>query len=161
MSSGAAMTPAQAIASAVHRNGHLIPGSVALTPFDEMARREQEQHDDEERRIREEAHSEWLSWLFEGGPDPERVCKRLFSYARTYRPDLVLNMSMEQIAALFGQGRAAEHARAKKDLEGTLKKAGYRNTRLPTGKSQSAREKCAIAQKGNRHRARSVKRPIL
>jgi hypothetical protein len=159
--SGAAMSPAQAIESAVRRNGHLIPGSTALTPFDVMAARESGAHTEEEQRIREEAISAWIGWLFEGGPDIRRVSQRLFTYARTYRPDLVFNMSMEQIAALFGQGRAAEQARTKRDLEGTLKKAGYRTTSLPTGKSPRARQKMAKAQTGNRHRARSVGAPVL
>lgn len=163
--SGAAMSPSQALASAVRRSGHLIAGATALTPFDVMAAREELGHDDEERRIREEAHSEWLAWLFEGRmsmpEDIERVLKRLWSYARRYRPDLCLNMSAEQAAALFVQGRAAQIARENKTFEATLKGAGYRTATLPGAKSAGSRAKMAQAQQGNHTRARSAKKAIL
>lgn len=163
--SGAAMSPAQALASAVRRSGHLVAGATALTPFDVMAAREAGEHSEEERKIREEAHSEWLAWLFEGGmsapDDLLRVVKRLLSYARRYRPDLCLNMSAEQIAALLLQGRAAQIARENKVFESTLKSAGYRTATLPGAKSASARQKMAHTQQGNHTRARSAKRAIL
>jgi hypothetical protein len=160
--SGAHFTPSQALGAAVRRNGHLIPGASALTPYDEMVRREDAEHSEEERKIREEAVSSWLLWVWEGGPgELERAVKRLITYTRTYRPELLLNMSMDQVAALLGQGRAAESARTKKAIGATLAKAGYRNTHLPTGKSPDACEKMARAQVGNRHRARSKRTPLL
>jgi len=160
--SGASMSAAEAIGSAVRRNGHLIPGATALTPYDVMAAREEAEHSDEERRIREEAHSEWLCWIFEGGAaDLERAAKRLLSYARRYRPDLVSNMSMAEAGALFGQGRAAVQAREKRMFEPEMERAGYRSTQLPGGKNPRSRAKMAAAQKGNHHRARSAKPAIL
>lgn len=146
-----AMSPDDAIAAAVRRNPHLVSARI-LTPFDEMLRKEEAMPEDEQ-AIRAEAVGDWLVWLFGDGPRIEAATKRLFSFARAYRPELVLNMSGEEIAALFGQGRAAESARTRRVIEPTLKAAGMRCTALPYQKSDTARRRCAEAQKGNRNRS--------
>lgn len=159
--SGASITAAQATAQAVRKSGHLIAGATALTPFDEMVEREEHDHDDDERKIRDEAVSTWLGWIWEGGLDLPRAVKRLVTYTRLYRPELVHNLTCEEAAALFAQGKAAESARVEV-ITDTLKKAGYRHTMLPSRKSERSRQKMAKAQVGNKHRARSVKpKPTL
>lgn len=155
--SGASMSPAQAIGAAMRKNGHLIPESTALTPFDELAAREAQEFTDEEQAIRAEAVAAMINWIWEAGPDLLRAAKRLTTYTRLYRPELVLNMSCDEAGALFGQGKAAESARVGV-VEDTLRRAGYRHTKLPSNKSESACRKMAVAQKGNKHRANSVKR---
>lgn len=151
------MSPADALAAATRRNLHLVNAArPALTPFDEMVAREEGAHTDDEHAMRAEAIDAWLSWLFEDGPSLDRATKRLYSFARAYRPDLLRNMSGAEIAALFGQTRAAESARTRKVTETTLKKAGYKCTALPFQKSEAARMKCSLAQMGNRNRAKKA-----
>ena len=154
--SGATLTPSEAIGAAVRKSGHIIAGATALTPFDLMAERESTHHNEDEQKIREEAICEWLGWIWEGGLDIRRASKRLVTYTRLYRPELVRNLTCEEAAALFDQGKAAESARVKA-VEKTIKKAGFRHTMLPSRKSERSRQKMAKAQRGNKHRARSVK----
>lgn len=148
---------ASAVGPAVRKHAHLVGGVTKLTPFDEMMAREESEFTSDEQAIRHEAISTMLGWFWEGGLDLERASKRLVTYTRNYRPELVLNISCETAAAMFGQGRAAESARTEV-LEKTMRRAGYRHTTLPTRKSDRARAKMAKAQKGNKHRARSVKK---
>lgn len=158
MSGGASITPAEALGAAVRKNVHLLAGAPAITRFDEMESRESADHSREERLIRQEAVADMVNWIWEGGiVDLKRAVKRLVTFTRLYRPELVLNVTCEEAAALFGQGKAAESARAV-IVEETLKGAGYHYTKLPSLKSESACDKMAKAQRGNKHRARSVKK---
>lgn len=108
--------------------------------------------------IKSEAVCAILSWLFESGPAPATVVKRLFSLTRAVKPELMLNMSGAEIAALFGQGRAAESARSRMILGETLGRVGYKNTQLPYQKSPSACAKYAQVQRGNRNRVKARSR---
>lgn len=155
--SGATLTASAAIGAAVRKSGHLGAGVTTLTPFDLMAEREKTEHNEDEQKIRSEAVCEWLGWVWEGGLDIRRAAKRLVTYTRLYRPELVRNLTCEEAAALFGQGKAAESARVKA-VEETIKGAGYRHTMLPSRKSERARQKMANAQRGNKHRAKSAKK---
>lgn len=158
MSGGAAITPAAALGAAARKNAHLLAAAPALTRFDEMAAHETAAHPREDLLIRHEAVADMINWIWEGGiVDLERALKRLVTFTRLYRPELVLNVTCEQTAALFGEGKAAESARGD-IVEQTLKRAGYRHTKLPSMKSERSRAKMAKAQRGNKHRARSVEK---
>lgn len=142
-----------ALAAAMRRNPHLVSPQKSLTPFEAMVAQEATGHDEEVALIREEAIGKWLGWLFEGGIKIEEATKRLFVFARGFRPELILNMSGEEIADLFGQTRAAESHRSRKVIEATLRKAGAKFTDQPYQKSATTRRKCAASAMGNRNRA--------
>lgn len=145
-----------ALAAAMRRNPHLVSPQKALTPFEEMVAQETTGHTEEIALIREEAIGKWLGWLFEGGIKIEDATKRLYVFARGFRPELILNMSGEEIAKLFGQTRAAESHRSRKVIETTLRRAGARFTDQPYQKSATTRRRCADAQKGNHNRAKKA-----
>lgn len=142
-----------ALAAAMRRNPHLVSPQKSLTPFEVMVAQEATGHDEEVALIREEAIGKWLGWLFEGGIKIEEATKRLFVFARGFRPELILNMSGEEIADLFGQTRAAESHRSRKVIEATLRKAGAKFTDQPYQKSATTRRKCSASAMGNRNRA--------
>ena len=144
-----------AIAAATRRNLHLVNATSVLTPFDAMVAAEEAMPGDE-KLIRQEAISKWVEWLAEDGPDLKRMVMRMYSFVRAYRPDLLRNMSGAEIAAQFGQTRAAESARTRRVTEKTLKKAGYHCTAIPFQKSATTRAKCSKAQMGNRNRAKKA-----
>lgn len=150
---GLAAAERAALGAAMRRNAHLVTPERSLTPFEELVAREASDHSDEEALIREEAIGTWLGWLFEGGIKIEEATKRLFVFARGFRPELILNMSGAEIAALFGQTRAAESHRSRKVIEATLRKAGAKFTDQPYQKSATTRRKCAASAMGNRNRA--------
>jgi hypothetical protein len=49
----------------------------------------------------------WLDWLFEEGPDPLIVMKRLFALVKVKRPRLVWKMSFRDLGKLFDETHAA------------------------------------------------------
>lgn len=148
------MTPEEAIAAATRRNPHLVNRSGVLTPLDVMLAREEGKRGDDDYAARAEGIDDWLGWIFEEGPRLDVAAKRLYVFARAFRPDVIRCMSGAEIAALFRQTRAAESARARRVLDGTMKKAGYRCTTVPFQKSESMRAKARESAKGNRNRAK-------
>lgn len=149
------LTASSALAAATRRNSHLVNARQELTPFDHALAAEEAMPDDE-KAIRAEAISKWVEWIMEDGPRLDRAVKRFYSFVRAYRPDLLLNMSGAEIAAQFGQTRAAESARTRRVTETTLKKAGYRCTAVPFQRSATTRAKCAAAQMGNTNRRKKA-----
>jgi hypothetical protein len=143
------------MAKVYRREGHTFSSAAVLTPLDAMLAAEEAVPMDEQ-KVREEGVHAWLGWIFEEGPHVATVMKRLFVFVRGVRPELILNMSGAEIAALFGQGRAAESARCNLLLEKLKKKANYRTLALPFQKSATTKQKYAQAQRGNKHRANSV-----
>ena len=152
------MSPEAAMNAATRRNMHLVAAAKTLTPYDEMVRRETANYVLEEQAIREEGVGDWLKWVWEEGPDPKAAFMRFISFTRGVRPEFLLNMSGEEIASLFNQGRGAESARSRRVLSGTLEKAGNRCTTLPFQKSDTARQKYAAVQKGNSNRRKRGKK---
>lgn len=130
----------------------------ALTSFDEMQASEKAEHSEEELRIRAEGISDWWAWCWEGALDPQRAFRRFLSVTRLYRPDLVANINIRQAGEIFGQTGAAQSVVERELVQKSYAKAGYNMVHVPGQKSESARAKMAQAQKGNKHRARSVKK---
>ena len=130
----------------------------ALTPFDAMAAGEQADHTDEERAIRAEGIGDWWGWCWEGALNPERAFRRFLAVTRLYRPELVGNINIREAAAIFGQTGAAQSVVERELVEQSYAKAGYNMVHVPGQKGADARAKMAKAQKGNKHRARSVKK---
>jgi len=98
----------------------------------------------------------FLGWVFEQGPHPASVTQRIYSVTNAVCPELLLNMSGEEIAALFGQGRAAESARTIM-LNKKLKSVGFKHTTFRHQKSETARKRMALSALGNRNRRKSRK----
>ena len=157
--SAAYPSAAAAVGAATRKNGHLIAGATALTPFDVMASREASEHAEDEQAIRAEAVSQWWAWCWEGANlDPERAFRRFLSATRLWRPELVMGMNIRQAAALFGQTPAAQSVVERALAEEMRSKGGYRSAHVPGQKGEAARAAMAHAQKGNHFRARAAKR---
>lgn len=147
------------MAKAYRREGHTMLPAQAPTPVDAMMAAEQD-YSDEERQIREEAVAKWRNWIMEDGCHPAAVMKRFFVFLRATAPESILNMPGTDIAAIFGQGRAAESARCGLLLGQLQKKSGYKSLTMPFQKSATAKKKYAEAARGNRNRANSVRREM-
>lgn len=96
----------------------------------------------------------FLGWVFERGPDPAASLQRLFVVARALAPDLILNMSGEEVSVIFGQGRAAESARVVM-LNKKLEAAGFKHSTFRHQKSVTSRGKMARSARGNKNRAKA------
>lgn len=121
------------------------------TPLDALLRAECGETA-EEFEIKSEGFCQLIDYVFAKGPHPHDVMQRLYSVARSVRPEVTLNMPGRAIAAIFGQTRAAESARTKLLLTTTFEAAGFRASALPYQKSASGCQAYAEAQRGNTNR---------
>jgi len=139
------------LAAVYRRNGRSLEAVDLHTPLDSMLEQEAGQGDDEY-IVQIEAVRKWLSWIFEGGPHPNRTMQRLYACVRACAPSLLLGMSGEEIALIFGQTRAAESARMRSLVNGKLASAGCKSPHLPYQKSAGSIEKMRASARGNRNR---------
>ena len=87
-----------------------------------------------------------VQYYFKDGPHPWKVLRRVYFLAHTFFPDLILNMSEEDLSEIFGETRAnCCHALNLmfKDLK----------VNIPGHKSPAARRTYAQIRKNNRNRA--------
>jgi hypothetical protein len=107
--------------------------------------------------VRREACRRWLGPVWADGRLGEAL-KAFYAITRSYWPGLVLNMSGEQMAAFFGQTRAAESERVHRLVNRPIERASGRRMTLRFQKSATACAKYAAGARGNTHRADSVER---
>lgn len=108
-----------------------------------------------DRGRREEVLVAWLQRVWRSGPVVREALKVLFVHVRAVAADVAWNMSGEEVAVLFGQGRAAESARVRREYCRELERAGFRSVQARFQKSATACARFAEAQRGNRNRAKS------
>jgi len=134
------------------------------TPLDELMLAEEAE--EFERRAEEsetaaellqEFFQRFLDFVFEEGPHPGWVMRRVYALARRYRPELILHMNGTDLGLLFGETRAAQSHRMQL-LFDRLRQAGVRGGRGGGCKSQGSREVYASAARGNHNRAKGKKR---
>jgi len=109
--------------------------------------------DAEEREIREDERLQTfrglLEFVFQAGPEPLQVLRHIFAVTKAVRPDLLGDMSLEDISIICADGgRATVSARIQRIYNGTLAKAGMRETRAAFQKTGNF----SAPQKGNQNR---------
>ncbi len=109
-----------------------------------------------ERAERRLAARLWLRRIWRGAGLAEAM-KGIYALTRSFWPELVMNMTGEELAALFGQTRAAESARVHNLVNHPIERHCGRHTTLRFQKSTAACGKYAGAARGNTHRADSVR----
>lgn len=114
--------------------------------------------DDEEAIIWLEAWRAFLNILFDAGPHPERVIKRLYALVWAVDREKVANMSQTGMALLFKETRAATNARIVALYTDFLKKKGFRGTKVPGQKSETACQTFSQKAKGNTSRKSGKKK---
>lgn len=121
------------------------------TPLDEMIARE-EGEVLEEHLIRLEAFRRLMSIFFADGPHPSDVMRRVYAFAKALRPELILNMSCEEVGAIFGETKASVSYRIKQLVNRPIMAHSGHGTQLPWQKSSSACATYAARAKGNTNR---------
>lgn len=104
--------------------------------------------------VKREAWRAQLAWVFEKGADPRVAMRRLYALAHEVGPQLLRELTHEEIALLLGDGagRATSSARSQA-IFGGLKSALGIGTEFGTGhKSAGAREKMRASAMGNANR---------
>lgn len=142
-----------ALAKAYRRKGRTWDPLTEPTSLDVMTSREDSMEPDES-LVRARAVELWLRRIWESGVNFSDALKHLLTDVRAFAPELLLNMTGEEIAALFGQGRASESWRVKHRVNDVLARAGFRNPQLRHQKSQTACRTYARVQRGNSNRVK-------
>lgn len=146
------------MARVYRRSGHDLSGldHTTSTPLDDLIRQEEGQPEDHY-CAGNEMLGRFLEWVFQRGPNPPEVMKRIYAVAHALRPDLLLNMSGAEIAAIFDETRAAESARMML-LNKKMKAAGFKHTSFVARKSETARRRMALSALGNQNRRKGRKK---
>jgi hypothetical protein len=112
----------------------------------------------EEEQVRREVVRRWLRqvWPVAGGLSD--ALKAFYALTRACWPELILNMSGEEVATFFAQTRAAESERVHRLVNRPIERHTGRHTTLRFQKSTAACGKYAGAAKGNTHRADAAAR---
>ncbi len=105
-----------------------------------------------------ETLSRVLETLFRAGDSPRAVVQQTFALTGWLFRDLQLNMSLEELGALFSEERATQSWRSKVYIEGLLRAAGFKGCKAGWQKPSAACASYAAAARGNQNR-RHVRRP--
>jgi hypothetical protein len=95
----------------------------------------------------------WQDFVFEDGPHPFWVMRRVYLFARRYCPEHILEMNGSDLAILLGHTRSNESARLNL-LFDRLAGSGVRGARGACGKRQTSRDTFAFLAEGNHNRAK-------
>lgn len=143
----------QTLAKAYHRRGHTaLPLLRVARPVDVLDGAGAAH----EREIRAETLRGWLRPIWRAGSLGEAL-KAFYAITRKIQPELILNMTSEEVASFFDQTRAAAIEREHRLINLPLERHTGRHITLLGQRSTSARAAYADAQKGNTHRAASVR----
>lgn len=112
-----------------------------------------------------------LDYFFADGPHPLQVIRRVYAVAKAIRPQVILNMSLADLAVLCGDGergarvdtpagpgqrktdgRATQSARMKRLIEAPIKKLGMKGFKSSYEKDESAVEAYSESAKDNKNR---------
>lgn len=132
------------------------------TPLDELMLKEEAESfermtgDEGEMRLLLAFFDRFFDFLYEDGPHPGWVLRRVYALARRYKPDLILGMNGTDLGLMFGESRAAQSWRMQAIFD-RLRGAGVRGSRGGGFKTEDAREAYSAAQRGNNNR-RKLKR---
>jgi hypothetical protein len=98
---------------------------------------------------------QFLDFQFRGCRTAEDAMKKTLGFARRFRPESLraFGMSKAEVARKLGESRQKVHARERNQVEKLLKNAAARGFHgLGGQRSEEHRERCRVAQKGNKSR---------
>lgn len=100
-----------------------------------------------------------LDYFYEDGPHPLAVIRRVMAVVKAIRPEILLNMSLAQIAVLCDDGkgrtcdgRATVSERVKRLFEEPIRRSGMHGFKSGFQKTQSANHNYSQAGQGNQNR---------
>lgn len=137
--------------SAYHRMGVESPRHNGR-PVVVMVREEVQRAGEDDALVYVEAWRAFLEILFATGPRPDRVMKRLFALVWAVNRERLANMSQTDLALMMKETRAATQLRIRLLYTDFLKSRGFRGTRVPGQKSETASRISAAKAKGNTNR---------
>jgi len=143
--------------AAYHRMGCAAPLHNGR-PVVQMVHDAVEQLPEEELEIWMEAWRGFLAVLWAEGPSPEKALKRLVSLTWAVSREHLANMSQTDLGLLTHETKAAWCHRIKLVYSDYLRSRGFRGSRVPGQKSETATQIYARAARNNTSRKRGRKK---
>lgn len=139
---------------AVVRKHGTVHAQLPPTPLEEVIAGEEPDPDESEEwrerkmAVRVDTLRTMLRYIHQHGPDPLRILRNHFALTKAVAPELIGNMSLDDIAILCAdKGKATVSARVKAIYNRPLERCG-----MDSAASFQKRGRYAEAQKGNQNR---------
>jgi hypothetical protein len=132
------------------RNG--LEAVESRTPLDDVMEREEGIKEEVGQEVFTEYVALIMNLFFADGAHPAKVLRRVYAYAKKYRPELIHNMSVRDLGLLFGESGAAVSYRIKMIFDEPQARAGGKAYKAPWQKTAAACRSFSEAQKGNQNR---------
>jgi hypothetical protein len=111
--------------------------------------------------IRRDAFSGLMGYFFAEGPEPLALIRRVYAVAKATRPDLLGDMSLQDLALLCGDGgRATVSARIERIYNKFIEERGGGKVKAAFQKSETACSKYREVQRGNDNRKRGKRKAV-
>ena len=140
----------------IYKNADALQGGFQAhhghTPLDDLIEKEEGVNPTNE-EVRQEAFHKLLNYFFADGAHPLDVVRRVYATVKALRPDLIGDMSLEDLAVLSGDGgRATTSARIRRIYNKLIEDHDGGKVSAWFQKSESTVEKYRQAQQGNSNR---------
>lgn len=93
-----------------------------------------------------------MLFFFADGAHPGVVLRRVYAVAKAIEPAMINHMSLEELALMFGETKAAQSWRLKRIFSDYQRHSGLKGFKARFQKSESARAAYSRAQRGNKNR---------
>lgn len=140
---------ASLLARVAQRKGYTQESITTHTPLDDLIAAEERA---EMEGGRGDTLAQMLRFFYADGMHPGCVLRRVFAVAKAIKPELVGDMSLEELALMFGETKAAQSWRIKKIFSDYQRQAGVKGFKASFQKSEAAVAAYSRAQRGNKNR---------
>lgn len=139
----------ETLAQVYWKKGFRQEAVTTRTPLADLLAKEEAADVQEERR---ETLGVLLRYFFADGPHPGAVVRRLFAVAKAVAPELIVDMTVEELGLMFGETKAAQSWRIKKIFSNYQRDRGVKGFKAAFQKSEHSTAAFSRAQRGNHNR---------
>lgn len=140
----------ETLAMRAARNGYSQEGVTWQTPLSDLIAAEERA---EMEGGRGDVLRQMLLFFYADGLHPGAVLRRVFAVAKAIKPELIGDMSLEELALMFGETKAAQSWRIKRIFSDYQRQAGVKGFKASFQKSEAAVAAMSRAQRGNKNRS--------
>lgn len=138
-----------ALARAAAKRGYTQEAITNHTPLDDLLAKEEALDVQAERR---EALSGLMRFFYADGPHLGAVVRRVVAIAKAVAPELISHMTVDDLALMLGETKAATSWRIKKIFSDYQRERGVKGFKAAFQKSEKAVAAYSRAQQGNHNR---------
>ena len=148
----------ETLAQVFHKKGFQQEAITTRTPLADLLAKEAGEDEQDERR---ETLGVLLRYFFADGPHPGAVVRRVFAVGKAVAPELIVDMTVEELGLMFGETKAAQSWRIEKIFSNYQRERGVKGFKAGFQKSEHTSAAFSRAQRGNHNRRKKlVRKPI-